>query len=73
MKFFMLLLCLFLIACETTRPLASGENIWVARGSSANDYIYYCESKKEINSGVPKPICYEAGIINHSGKIGILK
>jgi hypothetical protein len=67
------LLILLQIGCEHSRALGNGESAWVSRGAYGYDDVFYCEAKKDPNGGVPKPLCYEAGLVNRGDKIGVLK
>jgi hypothetical protein len=78
MRFVFFALILFsLSACVTSKHISDAPETWVSDTSNIlglfyNSTYYYCVAQKDPSGGSPKPLCYEAGIVNVGDKIGVL-
>lgn len=68
MKPLLLLSLVLLSGCVSSKHISDSENTWVSDRVLFSDTYYYCVANKDTNGGKPKPICYEAGIMNQGDK-----
>ncbi len=68
-KLLLLVFAVNIVGCEHSKPLGNGDGLWVGRGAYWYDDVFYCEVKKDSSGAMPKPICYEAGMVNMGDRV----
>lgn len=71
MKEILLLSFIFLSGCVSSKHISDADNAWVSDRLFGADRYYYCMSNKDPNGGTPKPLCFEAGMVNKGDKTNV--